>query len=532
MRLDLEFIADGEQSAALVEVDVLAFEAVEVHGSGGRQVEGIDRGRLVLVEVGGVYIKLAQTQAEAHRDAVDVGEVHIVGVAAVVVFGACREVVEIGVSLHRCSHVVVAGAQTQFGTEFDFGTHLDGAHGLEPTLGFAAQRFVFFRAPVVVPIVVASAIAHLSGGEVGIFIFGVDGKRAANGRGHGEVEAPGRVDFVFVASRVYRRRAALADDVAIVVKLCIGRVEMQVLVGMKVEEDGRMNSHAETERRVFDGTEDEAQFHVEAGARELFFLIHIIVLRCSAGRVDERFGIAQYTVHVDVVGTDGQAAVDLVVPVDRHIEVVLLYAAPLCAVVVVALRVGGLVVGDAALGVIDRGDELRVIAFEREGRGIVAVVVVGEVEPAVVDVGKVHHLPRLREAARGDVVEAEILLEVAAFVVVETEVDEFHVVVDGAGIDKANLVERGAGFAEAHEVYGVGLRVEATGHRHVAAAEQGDAGRVGAHGGDVCAERTHRAAHTDEAGRTVEVFAAERLHFINVLCHSGREGHQGCAQEE
>ena len=50
MQFDLEFIADGEQSAALFEVDVLAFEAVDVVGSCSRQMEGIDGCRLLLVE--------------------------------------------------------------------------------------------------------------------------------------------------------------------------------------------------------------------------------------------------------------------------------------------------------------------------------------------------------------------------------------------------------------------------------------------------------------------------------------------------
>ena len=293
---------------------------------------------------------------------------------------------------------------------------------------------------------------------------------------------------------------------------------MQVGRLREVVEGGRGEGEADAEGGVLNGTEDNAELHVDACPRDGLFVIHLIGHSTHFIAQPERFLIAREAVYVHVVDAHGNAAVDAVVDVEREIEVVLLDAAPACAAVFVGVGITRLVACQFALVVVDGRQHLRVVAHTGERRGVFAVVVVTEVEPAVI-ITEVEHLPRLRHAlVEPGGAQPDDLLEVAALLVVEAEVDEFHCrAVELGCVDEARLVERGTRLVDVGQFVGLRLSEHRGRHGHVAAAVKADGGWVVRHGAHVGTQGTHGAAHTHEACSAREVGARESLCFIDVL---------------
>ena len=233
---------------------------------------------------------------------------------------------------------------------------------------------------------------------------------------------------------------------------------------------------------------------------------------------EEVFVVVEGRVHVHVIYSEGQAGIDLVFPVEGDVEVILLNASPGDALVVVGIRAVeavGLSVEVHSLKV----GELCVVGGVDDGQHVVAVSVVVEVKA----VGELAEDVGLRPSVGLSAEDFGVVFEVAAFLVVEAEVDEFEFSLAGHfhGIDKACLVKTASDFVDVHGESCVRLRDATCTQRGVAFPEHTDAGGVGAHGGEVCAEGVHRATHADEACRSVEVAAGESLHFVDVLCLQG-----------
>ena len=227
-------------------------------------------------------------------------------------------------------------------------------------------------------------------------------------------------------------------------------------VGRQAVIGGRGKAQAHAEGRAGKRADNEAQLHVEAVARELLVVLHIVFV-LVAGAVGQELAVVGKAVHPHVVEPEGEAGIDAVFHVEGHVEVVLLHAAPLHAAVVVGVGLTGRIIDHVSLGVVRGQEHLRVVAQAGERRGHGAVFVIVEVEP-VVGICQIHHLHRLREATRCDGPRADVVFKVAALVIVEAKVDKPQ----GAaphlgGIDKAHLVERGAGLVYVVKALGVGL---------------------------------------------------------------------------
>ena len=127
-------------------------------------------------------------------------------------------------------------------------------------------------------------------------------------------------------------------------------------------------------------------------------------------------------------------------------------------------------------------------------------------------------MERLRESACVETIHADVVLEVAALVIVEGEVEVARAArAEIVAIYEARLVEGGTGFVDIVKFLAVGLHVEASAQRNLTAAEHTDTCWIGVDDGDVCAEGVHGTTHTNKACRSVEVVVGECLHFIDIL---------------
>ena len=118
----------------------------------------------------------------------------------------------------------------------------------------------------------------------------------------------------------------------------------------------------------------------------------------------------------------------------------------------------------------------------------------------------------------------QVAVERLAVVVAEAEVDvaQGGLVANLHGIDKAGIIQAPAVLVVGEGValvVGVGaVDVVAKGYRGVVAAVDTNAGGVGSHGGEVATQGAHSAAHTHEAGRSVQVALGNVDGIIYGLC--------------
>ena len=275
------------------------------------------------------------------------------------------------------------------------------------------------------------------------------------------------------------------------------------------------------EGTFFDGTVNKAYFGIEASAGHRLVIIHVVCSNAVCAVSRKIFIILQMAVHVDIVHTKGGTHVKLVADVEREVEVVLLYASPLGTIIVVSHRIARRV--DAvAVGIASLNYHLCIVTCNSQRRGVVAVVVVAEVQGPAIVIGKFLHLPRLRSAIRrGNVVEANKVFKIAPLLVVEGKVGKIHAlaftIACFEGIYKTGLVERAACLVYFVKRLTVGLYGGTTRKCHIAATVHAYGGRIGANGRQVGSQCAHGTTHAHIACCTIKVAAAEGFYFIYVL---------------